>query len=483
MRNTRKDTLLLAAGVLGAFGAGLAAGRTIARVAGPGTTDTGLPRASLLDTLALGLEVFAPVVAQGVIVRRPPMVALAEKLDLDGRAVRRMQKLRDKYGRGPLMLALPASIRKQAVLLAPEHVRRVLDQSPEPFSAASTEKRAALSHFEPKGVLVTQGPERAERRRFNEAALDTGNPMHRMAGSFLPVVEEEAARMLATAREQGVLDWKTYSEGWYRLIRRVVLGESAADDHELQRMIVRLRGAANWAGFHPRMRGKRERFLTRIQTYLDRAEPGSLAGYMAQIPRSAGTKPRQQVPQWLFAFDAAVIAGFRALALLDSHPEQARRARDEVAAHPGQHPLPLLRATVLEALRLWPTTPMVLRQSSRETRWRAGTMPAGTGVLIHAPFFHRDDARQPWAHRFAPGLWFDKGEYQDWPLVPFSGGPVICPGRHLVLMLSSAMLAALLDGHALRLAPEQRLDPARLPGTLDNYGLRFTVADAEASRR
>ena len=43
MRNTRKDTLLLAAGVLGAFGAGLAAGRTIARVAGPGTTDTGLP--------------------------------------------------------------------------------------------------------------------------------------------------------------------------------------------------------------------------------------------------------------------------------------------------------------------------------------------------------------------------------------------------------------------------------------------------------
>ena len=76
MRNSRKDTLLLAAGVLGAFGAGLAAGRSIARAASPAaaahaTHDEGLPRASLLDTLALGLEVFAPVVAQGVIIRRP----------------------------------------------------------------------------------------------------------------------------------------------------------------------------------------------------------------------------------------------------------------------------------------------------------------------------------------------------------------------------------------------------------------------------
>jgi len=474
MRKPRKDTLLLAAGVLGALGAGFAAGRTIARAAGPGTTDTGLPRASVFDTLALGLEVFAPVVAQGVIIRRPALTAVAGKLDLDGRAVRRMQKLRDKYGRGPLMLPLP--IRKQAVLLTPEHVRRVLDESPAAYSAASTEKRAALSHFEPKAVLLSEGAERADRRRFNEAALDTGNPMHRMAASFLPVVEEEAARMLAQAGEKGELDWTIFSEGWYRLIRRVVLGNSAADDQELQDLLVRLRGAANWAGFHPTMPAKRERFLARIQMYLDRAEPGSLAGFMAQIPRSSATEPRQQVPQWLFAFDAAVMASFRALALFDSHPEQAERARAEIAAKPGQHPLPLLRASMLEALRLWPTTPMVLRQSNRETRWRAGTMPADTGVLIHAPFFHRDDANLSWAHRFTPELWFDKGEYQDWPLVPFSGGPVICPGRHLVLMVSSALLGALLQGRSLRLDPKQRLDPARLPGTLDNFGLRFTIS-------
>lgn len=473
MSKTRKDSLFLAAGVLGAFSAGLAVGRGISRA---GTTCTGLPRASLLDTLALGLEVFAPVVAQGVIIRRPPMVALAEKLDLDRRAVQRMQKLRDKYGRGPLMLPLP--IRKQAVVLDPRHAQRVLDGSPAPFSPASTEKRGALSHFEPKAVLLSEGAERSERRRFNEAALDTAHPMHRMAAGFLPLAEEEAARILEAARAQGRLDWDVWSQGWYRLIRRIVLGNGAAEDHELQEMITRLRGAANWAGFHPTMRGKRERFLERIRMYLDRAEPGSLAGFMAQIPRNALTAPEQQVPQWLFAFDAAVIASFRALALLDTYPDQLQRAREEIAERSGKPQLPFLRATLLEALRLWPTTPMVLRQSREETKWEDGAMPADTGVLIHAPFFHRDDAHLPYADRFTPELWredWEGGVKRDWPLIPFSDGPVICPGRHLVLMTGSHLLAALLEKHTLRLE-NKRLDPARLPGTLDNFGLRFQVS-------
>ncbi|WP_288378229.1 cytochrome P450 [uncultured Massilia sp.] len=473
MSKTHKDSLLFAAGVLGAFGAGLAVGRGITR---SGATATGLPRASVLDTLALGLDVFAPLVAQGVIIRRPPMVALAEKLDLDRRAVERMQKLRDKYGSGPLMLPLP--IRKQAVVLDPEHAQRVLDASPAPFSPASTEKRGALAHFEPKAVLLSEGGERAERRPFNEAVLDTAHPMHRMAAGFLPLIEEEAARILEAAREKGELDWEIWSQGWYRLIRRIVLGNGAAEDHELQALLQRLRGAANWSGFHPKMPAKRARFLARIQTYLERAEPGSLAGFMAQIPRSSTTAPEQQVPQWLFAYDAAVIASFRALALLDTYPEQLQRARDEIAQQAGTPQLPFLRATVLEALRLWPTTPMVLRQSRAESTWETGTMPPETGVMIHAPFFHRDDTRLPYADRFAPELWsedWERAVKRDWPLIPFSDGPVICPGRHLVLFTSSSLLAAVLKGHTVRLNNRQ-LDPNKLPGSLDNYHLRFTVS-------
>ena len=168
---------------------------------------------------------------------------------------------------------------------------------------------------------------------------------------------------------------------------------------------------------------------------------------------------------------------FRALALLAAHPAAADRARREAQTSSDRHHLPFLRATVLESLRLWPTTPMVLRQTTRETVWEHGVMPANTGVLIYAPFFHRDDARLPYAHTFAPELWSTERTEADWPLIPFSGGPAICPARHLVQMLSSAVLASLIEERAVRLVPPDRLDPARLPGTLDNYSLRFVLEE------
>ncbi len=130
----------------------------------------------------------------------------------------------------------------------------------------------------------------------------------------------------------------------------------------------------------------------------------------------------------------------------------------------------------MESLRLWPTTPMILRQTTRETEWESGIMPAHTGILIYAPFFHRDDRRLPYADRFSPELWLEERSAADWPLIPFSGGPAICPGQYLVLLLTSAMLAALIDNRQIRLKPPTRLDPSRpLPGMLDNYSLRFEI--------
>lgn len=480
--NERNGNLLLAAGILGAFGAAFATGRAFsprrrandsADVPASRTVEEALPQASALDTLAVALEVFVPNVAKGVIVRRPKVVAMAERMELDRRAVRRMQRLHNKYGSGPLMLRLP--IRKQAVLFAPEDVHRVLRESPEPFATASSEKRAALAHLEPKGVLISHGPERTIRRRFNEDVLDHTRSVHRLAGSFLSIVDEEAARILAAARERGELTWQEFSEGWFRMVRRVVFGNSASEDHELNDLTVELRSAANWAFLRPRKTQVQRKFFARIRHYLANAEPGSLAAVVADRPNSDEAMPDHQVPQWLFAFDPAGMATFRALALLAAHPNQAERAREEVKGRSGtdRQDLPFLRATVLESLRLWPTTPLILRQTTKETAWDNGVMPANTGIMIFAPFFHRDGQRLPDADRFAPDLWLKERTDADWPLIPFSGGPAICPARNLVQMLSSAMLAALIESRHFHLFPPTRLMPERLPATLDNYSLRF----------
>lgn len=477
-----QENLLLAAGALGLFGSAFAAGRMLGRKGSAvqlenreplQAAQAQLPKASLFDTLAALLDVFAPNIAKGVILRRPRMLELAERLDLDRRAIKRMQKLHDKYGSGPLMLRLP--VRHQAVLLDPQHVRRVLDGSPEPFATASSEKRAALSHFEPKGALISHGRARVERRRFNEAVLDHEREVHRLAENMMPVVEQEAERIIAQAR--GELVARDFADGWFRMVRRVVFGQSAADDRELDAWMIALRSAGNWAFLHPGKPAIRERLLTRIRHYLDLADPGTLAGMAAMLKKGPQSAPEQQVPQWLFAFDAAAMATLRALALLAVHPQYAARVREEIQSRTGQQRqhLPLLRAALLESLRLWATTPLILRQTTRETEWEHGIMPAGTGVTLFAPYFHRDDRHLSCADRFCPELWLEPRKQDDWPLVPFSDGPANCPGRHLVLMLGSAMLAALMERRQFNLVDAARLDPQRLPGALNHFSLRFSM--------
>ena len=308
-----------------------------------------LPRATGAETLGVFADVFATTVAKGALLRRPKVVAAAERFELDRRAVRRLQRLRDRHGAGPVLLRMPPG-REQAVVLAPEHVRQVLDASPDPFAVASSEKRAAVSHFQPEGVLASHGPVRADRRRYNEAVLDASCPRHQLAARFEAVVADEAAAMLAGARRSGVLTWDAFAVAWWRAVRRVVLGDGARDDHELTDLLQSLRADANWAFLVLRRLAVRDRFFARLEAHVARAEPGSLAAVMAATPRSARTAPAGQVPQWLFAFDATGIASFRTLALLAAHPDYAARVRAELEA--GAAELPHLRAAVLESVRL-----------------------------------------------------------------------------------------------------------------------------------
>lgn len=439
---------------------------------------------SLGDTLGVLTAVLAPVLARGAIIRRPKVVALSQRLDVDRRAVRRLQRLRRRYGEGPLLLRIP--VRRQAVVLAPDDAIRVLDQTPEPFAAASSEKRAALTHFQPEGVLVSTGVERTVRRRFNEAVLETDRPLHHLADRFTSVVRDEAAPLVARLEGGGELTWDDFAPAWFRVVRRVVLGDAARDDTGLTDALAELRAAANWAFVRPTRRIRRARFLSELDRQLARAEPGSLAAVMAQQPSDDRVEPTQQVPQWLFAFDPAGMATFRALALLAAHPDRAAEARAEIGAHGSDRSalLPSLRATVLESLRLWPTTPAVLRQATTETTWGGGSLPAGAGLLLFAPFFHRDDERLPFADRFAPEVWRDEQDERRWPLIPFSAGPARCPGRDLVMLLTSTMLAELTGSGSVRLAGGAALDPPRpLPGILNPYGLRFRLADAVGAIR
>ncbi|GLY47826.1 cytochrome P450 [Lentzea sp. NBRC 102530] len=388
--------------------------------------------ASRFDTVRVFGTVLLPTIAKGAVVRRPRVMALAEKLRSDATAIATMRALRDRYGPEPLRLRVTG--RSLALLLDPADVGRLLAESPEPFSIATKEKNAALEHFQPHGLIVTRGPHRRQLREFNETVLRPPNiPAEE-------VVRDEGDLLVRHARSTGELTWHALNQAWWRIVRRLVLGNAARQDDQLTDALKALRQRANWAYLSPRAEAAQDRFRRRLRAHLDRREAGSLA---------ATAEPEQlveQVPHWLFAFDAAGIVLMRALAI------GGTGARG-----------------VLESARLWPTTPLLLRESTEHTRWHGTLLPTGTSFVVFTPFFHRDPDRLPFADRYAPEIWDGP---RDPAIVPFSAGPGECPGRDLVLTAAGTLLDVLTEHLDLPVLS------APLPATLNHFGLRLPVTAA-----
>jgi cytochrome P450 len=325
-------------------------------------------------------------------------------------------------------------------------------------------------------VLISSGRNRQERREYNEKVLEPERRVHHLGSSFERIVDEEAGRLCGEARQRGELDWELFAAAWFRVVRRVIFGSKASEDEELSSLMARLRRSANWAFLSRQRPELRGRLFERIQQYLQRAEPESLAGAMAHVHAADTVKPEQQVPQWLFAFDPAGMTTFRSLALLCAFPDHARTVRREIAAKLEERTL--TRAVVLESLQLWPTTPLLLRDTTEPTVWKTGALPKGTGLIIFTPFFHRNRERLAYADRFTPELWTNgQTVIEQTGVVPFSDGPAICPGRNLVLLLASSMLTSILDHTRLRLRQPRQIDGVHpLPATLNHFRLKFELS-------
>ncbi|MGW7533918.1 cytochrome P450 [Amycolatopsis sp. NPDC054798] len=427
-------------------------------------------RASARDTGRVVARVVAPTVGIGVIKRRPGAMAAAQKLRLDRSAIRLLRDLRARYGPGPLDLPVPG--RSFRLVLDAEHVGALLAGTPSPFSPDTTEKAAALRHFQPHGVLISSGATRARRRKLNETVLEPGRAAHDLAGYWAETIRTEAHEMLSGFPD---LDATQFTEHFWTIIRKIVLGGDTTADRRVTALLDQLRLDANWAFAHPRRDEQRRQFQALLDRQLGLDRPGSLGAAMANQPADPEADPTGQVPHWLFAFDAAAIATLRTLALLATHPDELAEARREVAEADLSQPqeLPYLRACVLESIRLWPTTPALLRQSDEDTVWG----PAGTTFLIYTPFFHRDPETLPYADSFVPDIWTDGRAQANPALVPFSAGPGVCPGRDVVLFTASTLLANLLrlTGFAPR-GTAADLQPGRLPATLNHFGIRFALS-------
>lgn len=150
-----------------------------------------------------------------------------------------------------------------------------------------------------------------------------------------------------------------------------------------------------------------------------------------------------------------------ALWALAHDPDLQARARAEVRALPeppgadAVRRLPLVRAIVLESLRLYPPAWIIGRELTAPATVAGRPCAPGTQIILPIWAIHRDPRWFPEPERFRPDRWLD-GSADRAPagaFLPFGDGPRVCVGQHFAMLEAVIALAALLDARAFAPAP------------------------------
>lgn len=423
----------------------------------------GFPHASTADGVRFTAQVGVPNVLQGLFKKRalPTKVAGLARAETQGFML--VRGLVRRLGPGPFWVRVGTE--EVLLLTDPADLEFVLGGSPDPFASDPDKKKAGMSAFQPEALTISRADLWQARRDFAEAVLQSGKPLHDLSSRFVEIVREDAATL------DGSFGFDKLNQVFQRITRRVVFGDAAADDTAIHDRLGKLMAAGNTAPGKP-AKGYDE-FVGHLQAYVGNPDPDALSGRFPEGEVDAAG----QVIHWLFAMGDTLPANLmRALALLATHPEQQHEVRAELdsadlSTSTGIAGLSYLAGCILEAMRLWPTTPLFARVAVRDVEFPQGpVVPAGTQLMIYNVFNHRNADRIPYADRFAPGEWATGSAGSDWSFNFFSHGPQGCPGAGLSIFLGQAFLGELLSGYDLSLGGA-RLKPGDLPKGLDVFGL------------
>lgn len=429
----------------------------------------GLPEASIADSTKVVVTALVPALVRGLFKPRRGAMKRLTAIDADRRTVEAMAKIKRKHpGQGARLLG-----GRMVVLWGADAIREVLDRSADVYASDAGAKKKGMCHFQPDALTISRGDEWRDRRAFTESVLATEERVHPDGDRFVAVVADEVERL----RISGRIEWEHFEKLFDRVALRVIFGDRARDDQELTALLEELMSEANRiAGTSEGDTDELYELHGRMEWHLRDPEPGSLVARFADAPQTDRTRVVHQIPHWIFATrDTLAMNVCRALAAIVAHEEVEKRAREEIegagltgaAAIGGMR---YLEGCLAEAMRLWPTTPLLARETTRDTTLAGERIEEGTQVMIVNTFNHRDPDVAD-ADRLKPERW-ESGK-ADYRFNHLSNGSQSCPGGALVYLLGKAALAHLLDRWDLTLE-QPELDPAEpLPHMFDFFTTRL----------
>ena len=381
--------------------------------------------------------------------------------------------------------------RERILVNDPAAIRRVLIENPHAYEKPAPTRRLTRPIIG-EGVFLSEGAEWKRQRRV-------------LSPAFTPAHVEQLTPHFAAAAEGLIQTWT--AKGRVPLFR--TLQEAALDAAsrsmfglpiggrggriaELVRVYASGPGKPNpfdmianeegdFALFTPGRRAFRRRWLREVDQIVgERRAQGSggrvdlLELLMAARDSETGeglsnAEIRDQAATMLAAgFETTAGAMFWTLYLLARDPEEQARVRAEIAADPPSASLadvgkrwPRLRRAVLEALRLYPSAPLLFRMALEPDRLLDVDVPVGSIVIIAPWIVHRHKKLWDRPEAFMPDRF--EGKEREYlaggAYLPFGAGPRICIGAAFALTEASIMLASLLERHAVVLDDERELEP------------------------
>lgn len=430
------------------------------------------PTVSTSDSVAFNLRHIVPYYLRGIFTKNKFWTSFWNKVHRDPLAVNFIRRLRQKYKSDYFYIYLLRN--KSLIVLDLDGIRHVLDRSPMPYAADPDLKRRGMAHFQPNALTISREPEWKERRQFNEAVLAASERVHPEAEQFLRAIDQ--ATQVLTANASRYLRWHQFDHLFKRITLEIIFGHKARDDTALTDRLTSMMRESNRVFLLGKSR-EFDSFYERIRHYLESAENGSIAARCRQTPSTAQTKVENQVPHWMFAMMETLATNtMRALALIVSHPSVEERVRREIQQNGAQTPkgidhLSYLEGCIQEAMRLWPTTPMLTRQTVQDDVLGRETVRSGTQVVILNGFNHRDWETDPDVANFRPEFWLNKSS--DYRFNHLSNGTQICAGRNLALFIAKAVIASLLVRGRYLLRKPKLNSGKPLPFQYDDFATRF----------
>uniref|UniRef100_A0AC34QXY8 Cytochrome P450 n=1 Tax=Panagrolaimus sp. JU765 TaxID=591449 RepID=A0AC34QXY8_9BILA len=162
------------------------------------------------------------------------------------------------------------------------------------------------------------------------------------------------------------------------------------------------------------------------------------------------------------------------LHLVGSNPEIQSRIQREIDEVIGDQirdvtfedigRLKYLEACLKETLRMYPSVPLIARQTVEDTQIKDKILPAGTGVVIVASMVHRDPRYWENPEVFDPERFLDSELKHPYQYIPFSAGSRNCIGQRFAMMEEKCIIARIL--REFKVQSKVRTDQLRLAADL-----------------